>query len=281
MEVNGYNFKVVDQGSGDPVVFVHGSISDWRTWKRPLETFGQSYHAIAYSRRFHWPNEEIPEGADYSFLQHVEDLHEILKSLGKPVHLIGHSYGALVSLFLAIKAPDLLKTLVLMEPPALTLFVSNTPKPLEILKLLFSRPKTAFALIQFGAKGWKPAKKAAKNNDFNRAIEIFGTAVLGEEAYLNMPPTRKEQVKDNFFRAEFTGSGFPPLDEEKVKGIQVPTLLLTGAKTRPFFLVLTDRLEELIPNTTRIKIANASHNIHEDNPKDFEQVVLAFLEKHG
>ncbi|NIT60692.1 MAG: alpha/beta fold hydrolase, partial [Aliifodinibius sp.] len=74
-------------------------------------------------------------------------------------HLVGHSYGAFLSLLLAMRQPDYVRTLVLAEPPAITLFVSNNPKPLEILKLLVSRPRTAAAIIKFGAKGVTPAIK--------------------------------------------------------------------------------------------------------------------------
>jgi len=49
--VNGTRLEVVEQGSGDPVVFIHGSSSDHRTWLPSLDAFGDRYRAIAYSRR--------------------------------------------------------------------------------------------------------------------------------------------------------------------------------------------------------------------------------------
>lgn len=82
--------------------------------------------------------------------QHMEDLEDLIKKLNNSVHLIGHSYGAFICLLLAMKSPHLINSLVLSEPPVITLYVSNTPKPLEILKLLFSRPGTAIALIKLG-----------------------------------------------------------------------------------------------------------------------------------
>jgi hypothetical protein len=55
-------------------------------------------------------------------------------------------YPAVPSLLLAMREPRLVRTLVLEEPPAITLFVSSTPKPWELLRLLVSRPRTAAAI---------------------------------------------------------------------------------------------------------------------------------------
>ena len=105
--VNGVTLKYVEKGNGQPIVFVHGSASDYRTWKDQLDEFSADYKVIAYSRRYHWPNEPIPDDGDYSMLEHVDDLQALIRSLGiAPVHLVGHSYGAFVSLLLAVREPD-------------------------------------------------------------------------------------------------------------------------------------------------------------------------------
>ena len=75
---------------------------------------------------------------------------------------------------LAVKEPELVRTLVLAEPPVITLFVSNTPKPLELLKLLATRPRTAIAIMKFGAKGIAPATAAAKRDEAKKAMRLFG-----------------------------------------------------------------------------------------------------------
>jgi pimeloyl-ACP methyl ester carboxylesterase len=49
--VDGAALAYREQGEGEPVVFVHGSSSDLRTWERQLPAIGASYRAIAYSRR--------------------------------------------------------------------------------------------------------------------------------------------------------------------------------------------------------------------------------------
>lgn len=280
--VNGVTLKYVDKGNGQPVVFVHGSASDYRTWQNQLDEFEKNFRVIAYSRRYHWPNEPIAENADYSMMEHVDDLQALIHSLGiAPVHLVGHSYGAFICLLLAMRDPGLIRSLVLAEPPAITLFVSNTPKPQEIIKLFFTRPKTAAAILKFGVKGVVPATAAAKKGDLEKALHIFGKTVLGLETFINLSKSRLEQARANTIKAEFTGSGYPPLDDDKLRKLNIPTLLINGRNSPRLFHLLVDRIEELLPDARRIEISGASHIMHEDNTSDYNEALGTFLAGHG
>lgn len=204
LDINNTSLKYVEDGSGEPLVLVHGSASDYRTWHYQRDEFGQQFRVIAYSRRYHWPNEPIPEGVDYSMAEHVDDLRTLLHSLdAAPAHLVGHSYGAFLCLLLAIKEPRLVRTLVLAEPPVITLFVSDPPKPPEILKLLVSRPRTAVSIIKFGAMGINPTTAAVKRGDMEEAMRLFGTAALGREAFDQLSESRLEQVRANLTKKLF------------------------------------------------------------------------------
>jgi pimeloyl-ACP methyl ester carboxylesterase len=278
LDINGTRLEVIEQGTGEPVVFIHGSASDYRTWKPQLDDLGNLFRAIAYSRRYHWPNDGIPNDADYSMEEHVDDLQALLRSLDAgAVHLVGHSYGAFVALLLAIREPRLVRTLILAEPPVTTLFVSNKPRPAEILRLLFSRPRSAIAIMRFGAKGVGPATAAARRGDMDAAMRIFGTAVLGREFYQGLASSRLEQVSANAIKAEFLGSGFAPLKDEDVRGIQVPTLLVSGQQSPGVFHRLLDRLEELLPHSERVEVRGASHIMHEDNAAAYNAALRSFL----
>jgi len=65
IEVSGYEFDYTDDGAGQPVVLVHGSVSDRRMWEAQLDSMRETYRVIAYSRRYHWPNAPMADGADY------------------------------------------------------------------------------------------------------------------------------------------------------------------------------------------------------------------------
>ena len=50
--INGDSIHYIDIGKGDPVVFVHGTLGDYRTWGLQLDTFARNHRVISYSRRF-------------------------------------------------------------------------------------------------------------------------------------------------------------------------------------------------------------------------------------
>jgi pimeloyl-ACP methyl ester carboxylesterase len=79
---NNATLHYVEQGSGDPVVFVHGSTGDFRGWIDYLPLVAGNYRAIAYSRRGHSPN---PWPEDYAVCtpeEHAADLAAFIMSPG-------------------------------------------------------------------------------------------------------------------------------------------------------------------------------------------------------
>lgn len=283
LDINGKTLECGEVGSGEPVVLVHGSASDYRTWHSQQEVFAERFRVIYFSRRYHWPNDPIPEGTAYSMDEHVTDLQALVRSLdAAPAHLVGHSYGAFLCLLLAVREPSLVRTLVLGEPPVITLFVSNVPRPLELLKLLVSRPRTAAAMMKFGATGIAPASKAFREGDMEGGIRAFADAVFGSGGYDRLPESRKAQVRDNLsnVKMELLGSGFAPLDAKELQNVKVPALLVTGERSVSLFHCLTDRLAELLPRAERFEVPAASHMMHEDNAPAYNRAVRSFLEKH-
>lgn len=278
LEINGASIEYIESGAGEALVLVHGSASDCRTWRLQQEAFAKHFRTIAYSRRYHWPNRPMPHGADYSMREHVDDLQALITWLdASPAHLVGHSYGAVLCLLLAIRAPGLVRTLVLTEPPALTLFVSDPPRPAQLLKLLSTRPRTAAAIVGFAARGLAPATKAARRHDMPRAMRIFGKAILGRAFYERLSEQRLEQVRANAIRAEFIGSGFAPLDPDALRRLRVPALLITSQYSAEVFRQLADRLGELLPQAEHVRLEGTSHIVHEDDALAYNRAVLSFL----
>lgn len=278
IDIGSVPFDYVERGAGAPVVLVHGSASDRRTWDGQLTALSERFRVIAYSRRYHWPNPPIGEEDDYSMLEHVEDLAAFIGALDlAPAHLVGHSYGAFVSLLLAMREPSLVRSLVLAEPPALTLFTSNAPKPSELMRLMLTRPRTAMAIMKFGATGVAPATAAVKKGDDHKALQVFGAAVLGREGFRGLSAERLEQARANFIGAELVGSGFAPLVDADVRAVRRPALLITGQHSPSLFHRLADRLHELLPQADRIELPGASHIMHEDNAPAWRAAVLSFL----
>ena len=99
-------------GDGEPAVLVHGSFG-WgaETWReqRPL---ADEYRLLLVDRRGFGAS---PADGRVDFERDAEDIAELLAD---GAHLVGHSYGGVVSLLAAARRPDAVRSLVLIEPPA-------------------------------------------------------------------------------------------------------------------------------------------------------------------
>ena len=98
--VEGDSLHYIEKGQGDLVVFVHGTLGDYRTWGQQIDTFADKYRVISYSRRYAYPNQKIADdSADYSVARHTKDLVAFLKAIGgDPAHLIGQGWVSLCRL---------------------------------------------------------------------------------------------------------------------------------------------------------------------------------------
>src|SRR5258708_17705294 len=136
---NGVELHYAERGSGIPVVFVHGSLSEGGFWNEQVAYFAaHGYRAIAYSRRYHPPNTNKTQQG-YSAVVAADDPAGLIGALHLgEVHVVGHSYGAFTALFLGIKHPELVRTLVLCEPPAVSLLAHLSGDQAELGKKTFA-----------------------------------------------------------------------------------------------------------------------------------------------
>ncbi|WP_157860206.1 alpha/beta fold hydrolase [Methanosarcina acetivorans] len=155
--VNGIELNYVEQGEGDPVIFVHGTLDDYRIRGSQIEFFSKYYHVIAYSRRYHHPNVWVGDGMDYSATLHAKDLAELIKKIGfKSAHVIGHSYGAYTSLVFVCEHPKLVRSLILCEPP--------------LLPWLLNIPGGDTLLAAYITNAWEPARQAFQRGDLEQGV---------------------------------------------------------------------------------------------------------------
>jgi pimeloyl-ACP methyl ester carboxylesterase len=109
--VDGLRVEVV--GEGDPVVLLHGALG-WGA-----QTFAAQY-VLADSYRLHVVDRRgyggSPHQGEVGWPVDVPDLLALLESLGG-AHVLGHSYGGVVALVAAGRRPDLVRSLVVVEPP--------------------------------------------------------------------------------------------------------------------------------------------------------------------
>ncbi len=282
--INGTDLAYIEHGRGQPVVFVHGGIGDYREWNLQMPAFAASLRVIALSCRGAWPNRKVEPDEEITLDTFVEDLASFIKTLDlAPVHLVGHSSpGGFGGLILAYRYPEQLRSLVLLEPPAFPLLgVNIPPTPPQVLRLLVRNPRAGIGFIKFGARGVRPAMKAFDRGDDEGALRIFMTAVAGKEPVASLPEAMFQEFVGNVgpFKAQLR-AGFPHFGEDDARSIRVPTLLVSGTQTPAPLTAVTDRLQELLPNVSRLNIAGASHNMFHSHPAEFNAGVTEFISQH-
>jgi non-heme chloroperoxidase len=267
---NGTVLAYVELGRGEPVIFVHGGLQDYRMWLPHLPKLADRYRVIAYSRRNNYPNETSADGMpDGAADVHGEDLAAFVRALGlSRVRIVAHSSGAHAALFFAASHPDMVVSLALNEPPAAGI-LAGTQNGVETLK--------DFA-IRLG-----PAREALKAGDTKNGIPLFVDAVGGPGTYERRSAVEKNMNADNaasYLADATTKRPRAAFSCDMAKTIAVPVLLSNGERSQHFFFRIIDQLVACLPNSERIVVAQSSHSVPSENPDAYDQAVLSFLAKH-
>lgn len=267
----GIALHYVEAGQGTPVVFIHGSLSDGSYWNGQLPEFAKAgRRAIAYSRRYNWPNEN-PARPGYSAVVDAQDLAGLIRSLGLGrVHVVGHSYGALTALILAARRPELVRTVVLAEPPAMSL-LDNVPGA--------DAAKGKAMLADAKARMVAPMREAFARGDREGGVRIFIDYVFGRPGAWDAMSAadHAETLKDahEWDVMMTTGELFPTVTPAEVKAIKAPALLLSGARSYPFLGLIDEALMSLLPDAKRIVFPKATHQMWLQEPTACRDATLA------
>lgn len=270
--INGDSIHYIDIGKGDPVVFVHGTLGDYRTWAAQMDTFAKNHRVIAYSRRFAYPNKQIiNDSADYTVVPHAKDLAEFIKALNlDQVHLIGHSYGAFTALLTTINHPELVRSLTLGEPPAM-LLLQNVSGGDTIINNIITTAIT-------------PAGEAFKNNNNEKAVTIFLSGVMGDSLFFSKVPQQvRESMMNNTLELRgivLTKNFSPAITCDDLKKIKTPVLLLNGDRSPLFLTSIIRELDRCLDSKERATLPNSSHGLEFENPSEFNKIVLGFINRH-
>jgi pimeloyl-ACP methyl ester carboxylesterase len=273
---HGIVLHYAEQGGGVPVVFVHGSLSEMTYWQEEVAAFAKQYRAITYSRRYNVPNHN-PARPGYSAVTDAEDLAGFIRTLHLDrVYVIGHSYGALTALYLAREHPELIRAMVLAEPPAIPLLED------------ISGPDRARALELYA--DIQRRMVAPMRRDFRAGRREAGVADFIDYVFADPDAwTRKFSAED---RAETmrnahewdvmmtSGTLFPPLPAGFVASIHVPTLIMSGGKSYPFLALIDAYLAAHIPDAEAVTYPDAGHQMWLQDAVKAREAAERFFAKH-
>jgi pimeloyl-ACP methyl ester carboxylesterase len=266
INVNGYDMPYLEVGHGYPLVCVHGTLGDFRTWYAVLGPLSKKRRVIAVSLRHFFPEHWDGAGNDYRMAQHIADVIAFIEQINpKRVDLMGHSRGGHIAFRVAQQRPELLRKVVLAEPggdldASLDPSVSPSATPAMALRT------AAFA-------------ERVRSGDTEGALEDFVDGIDGEHTWRRLPAAAKQQLRDNV--TTFLGQlheARKPYAKTDMLNIWTPTLLIGGGDTKGSLCRNRRAMAEHIVGARTAIIPNAKHWMFEQNPDEFCRVVTEFLE---
>jgi len=101
-------------GRGQPLLLIHGLGSSARDWELQVAFFSPEYRVVTYDVRGHGRSDKPP--GPYSIPLFADDTAELIRLLGiAPAHVVGISMGGMIAFQLAVDAPELVKSLVIVN----------------------------------------------------------------------------------------------------------------------------------------------------------------------
>ena len=266
VEINGARLKYEVIGSGEPVLLISNVLADSFLPLLSEPPLADRYTLIRYHRRGWAGSTHTPPPV--SIADHAADAAALLEHLGLTrVHVAGHSSSAAIAAQLALDHPEIVHTLILLEPALLSVpsgqgFLGNA----------------------------QPVFDAYGRGEHSRAVAMFLTAVSGLDwtackAVLDrrIPGAVGQAITD---AETFFGIELPALTEwmfgaEQAAVIHQPVLSVLGSETLPLFVEVAAFLRSSLPNVEDYRIAGVGHLLHIQRPEPVARGMAAFLERNA
>lgn len=250
IRVNGVSLYCEEHGAGEPIVGVHGGGSSAAMWVEAALELAKRGRTILYDRRGSFRSER-PEPYATNVHEQADDAAALIDALAvAPAIVIGRSYGGAIAVDLALRYPDRVRALVLLE--------GDVP-----------------SVSETAAREWAELEaRLLAECDPRRAAEALTRDVLGDAGWAGVPEEVKEILIGNgpALVAEIRG-GYPDVTVDQLRTIAQPTLFV-GAKGSVFdYRETAEVLAAALPSA-RIAWVEGGHAIDPAHP-----VVLAFVDE--
>lgn len=247
-------------GAGDPLVLLHGGLSDSRSWAPQLESLAREYDLVA------WDAPGCGASADPTADLGLDDYADAVAALVRaldvgPVHLVGHSFGAGLAIDVYGRHPHLVRSLVLSG--AYAGWRGSLP-PEEVA----ARLDRGLAELGRPPDEWVDDYLAG----------FFGPSVAAETVaavHSMMLDVRAAGIRPMM-------TAFAAADLRSVlPTIAVPALLVYGADDVRAPRNVADALHAAIPGSQLVLVPASGHDVNLEAPGEYDAAVLAFLRTVG
>ena len=244
-------------GSGPPLVLVHGTSASHTRWAPVLGLLEQHFTLYAIDRRGRGESGDAP---DYAIEREFEDVAAVVDALDEPVHLLGHSYGAICTLEAALLAWNL-RTLILYEPP---IPVAEAPiYPEGVIDRLQ-------ALLDAG-------DREGVVGTFMR--EVVRMPPHEFEVFRTLPAWSARVAAAHTLPRELRAHERYHFEVRRFENLRTPTLLLLGGDSPPFFKAAIEAVDAALPNSRVAVLPDQQHIAIDTAPELFAREVVRFLKE--
>ena len=242
-------------GEGPPLILVHGALGDhqssWMLVKGPLS---QRFTVYAMDRR---GRGESTAASEHRLEDQFADVAALIESIGEPVFVLGHSGGAWCAMGGAALRPELVRKLVLYEPPALTSELVDVMDKLEDVAQREEWDVFVRAFLMAGPK--IPAQQV--------------DAIQGTPFWAPMVADAEATLWDLRALARVTRN---EVDIARFASLTMPVLLLAGSES-PRDNYVTDQLAAVLPDQRIAELQGQAHIAQAMAPALFVDTVSEFL----
>jgi len=271
MELSGYHAEYLEHGEGEPVVFVHGTLSDYRSWGYYLVPMSENHKFITYSRRYFGTQDWPDDGENFKSKIHGEDLIEFVEALDiGPVHLVSWSTGVIPAMLAALERPELFKSAIHYEPVDMAIFENQAVDQEQ--------------MDDWGQR-WQAYDEAMDSGDLELGVQRFVEIVF--QSGLNGFKDERESIKEVFRQNAATvviEHAEPDhtrwtLNCDVVGQTTTPSLIVKGDQTHYFYARLAELFADC-SDSQLVTILGVNHRGPLDAVNEMTEIVSKFVEKH-
>ena len=273
-EVNGIKLHYVRPGKGTPLFLIHGWPGFWFEWNQNIGPLSEKFDVVAPDMRgFAYSDKpDLPPEEGYSSGAMAGDIAALIKELGfDQVNIVAHDFGAQWMQELARTQPELIKKLILFNPPYPGVGGRwfEMPQPLESWYMLFHQQPWAEDLVGSSRAATETYLRHFLRH-WSHDTDVFPDDEIAEfvEAY-SQPGALRGGF--NCYRSVFRGGG------GGAGVVDVPTLILWGDNDPVLRFEWSDKLGESFSNFELKKIEGAGHFMHREMPERVNKEILDFL----